>query len=134
MSNLAIIFHSGAYDRVNHGLSLALVSLTMGGRVKLFFTHLSLKYVVEKDASDPAFSEDDRYYKTRYNIFLKEGHIRSIRELLKECKKLGGEIFVCPTSMALLNVTREELIPEVDGTAGIARFLSETADFRILFI
>jgi|GEM_PF-577069 peroxiredoxin family protein len=138
-NNLAIIFHSGTYDRVNHGLSLALASLAMGNKVRMFFTHLSLKYLIKNESESDfmallTFSEDDEYYKTRFENFLREGHIHSIQELLKECKTLKGEIYVCAASMALLNITRDELIPEVDKTAGITTFLSEVNGFQILFI
>lgn len=45
MKNVSVIFHSGSYDRVHHGLSIALSALLMGGKAKLYFTHASLKYV-----------------------------------------------------------------------------------------
>lgn len=133
-NNIAIIFHSGAYDRINHGLSIALASLSMGAKVRMFFTHLSLKYLVKNRVVSLTLSEDDDYYKTRFENFLKEGHIHSVQKLLKDCKSLKGEIYVCVASMALLNITRDELISEVDRTAGITTFLSEVGDFNILFI
>ena len=131
---LAIIFHSGAYDRVNHGLSIALTNLIIGKDTKSFFTHSSLKYLVKEKEDVIEFIEGDEYYKERFKKFLSEKNIHSIRELIRDYKKLGGKIYVCPASMALLNITRAELIAEVDATMGLASFLSEAENCSLLFI
>lgn len=42
---LAIIFHSGSYDRISHGLSIALTALALGREVRLFFSYWALEYL-----------------------------------------------------------------------------------------
>ncbi len=129
-----IIFHSGAYDRVNHGLSIAVAALAMGYDVKMFFTHLSLFHLLKDERYVVDFSEKNEFYVKRYRKFLGEGHIQSIRSQIEDCKKLGGVIYVCPASMALLNISRDELIPEVNGSLGITAFLAEIEGFQTFFI
>ncbi len=131
---LGIIFHSGSCDRVNHGLSIAIGALAMGYDVKMFFTHFSLFHLSEDGDRDIRFSESDEFYEERFRKFIENGNIHTIRTLIQDCKRLGGHIYVCPASMALLNISREELIPEVDGSMGITAFLSETEGYRLIFI
>lgn len=49
---LAIIFHSGSYDRIHHGLSIALAALALGREVRLLFTYGALEYL-SRGASIP---------------------------------------------------------------------------------
>ncbi len=49
-------------------------------------------------------------------------------------KQLGGKLYTCPGSMALLNITREELIDEVDECMGLASFLIKTEKDQLLFV
>ncbi len=135
MKNVSIIFHSGFYDRVHHGLSIALSALLMGGKARLYFTHASLKYV-KKGAkpSENIVVEGDEHYAERYISNLKEGHIEELEEVIKYCKDVGAEIYVCPASMAMLNISRDELIDEVDEVIGLSDFINRSKDFDLIFI
>ena len=134
MKNLSIIFHSDSYDKVNHGLSIALSALLMGGKARLYFTHGALKYLKKKRNADMQIDEGDDYFKERYIKNVEEGHIERIEEMIKNCKEFGAEFFVCPASMALLNISRDELVDEVDKITGLASFIAESEDFDFIFI
>ncbi len=134
MKNLSIIFHSGSYDKVNHGLSIALSALLMGGKARLYFTHGALKYLKKKRDAGIQLDEEDDYYRERYIKNVEEGHIERIEEMIKNCKEIGAEFFVCPASMALLNISRDELVDEVDRVIGLASFIAESKDFDFVFI
>lgn len=60
--------------------------------------------------------------------------MKRISEFLSEAKELGATLYACISSMALLNITRDELIDEVDESTGIAIFLMETEEGQMLFI
>ncbi len=65
---------------------------------------------------------------------MEQGHIEPISKLFTMAKELGGKIYVCVSSMTLLNIARDELIDEVDESAGVPNFLMNTEDDQILFI
>lgn len=60
--------------------------------------------------------------------------MEQIAEFLKRAKRMGAEIYACAGSMASLNITRDELIDEVDASTGLANFLMEAEEDQILFI
>ncbi len=133
MKNISIIFHSGSYDRVNHGLSIALSTLLMGGKARLYFTHSSLKYL-KRGKKSITLPNEDEDYKERYMKSIENGHVERIEDMIKYCKEMGAEFFVCPTSMAILNISRDELIEEVDRAIGLASFISESEGSDLIFI
>ena len=131
---LAVIFHSGSFDRVYHGLSIALAALALGRETKFFFTYWALKYLKR---GKPLFFELDTEGRKQKGILekgIKKGHIQNILEIIAQAKKMGAKIYVCTNSMGLLNISRDEFIDEVDKSMGITTFLSETANSHILFI
>jgi peroxiredoxin family protein len=111
---LAIIFHSGSYDRIYNGLTVALSALALGRPVTVLFTYWSLEHV--RRDKPPSFSLDGETERHRGIIQknIKQGHLEKMSELLSQYKKLGGILYVCSGSMALLNVFRGSFIPEVD--------------------
>lgn len=136
-SGLGIIFHSGSYDRLHHGISIALAALALERRVKFLFTYWALEYVRRdvSSASEPRVDkkENSAHIQTiRENI--EKGHLESISDLIVRAKALGAEFYTCTASMSLLNIARDELIDEVDRPMGLTTFLDETAEDQILFI
>ena len=131
---LSIIFHSNSYDRVYHGLSIVLAALAMGREAKFFFTYWALRGL--KKDTYPLFKLDKEAedYRELLEKNIKKGHMLSVSELLTEAKKMGAKVYACTSSMGLLNISRDELIDEVDKSTGITTFLSETKDDQILFI
>lgn len=130
----AIIFHSGSFDRLYHGFSLSLAALSLGRKVKLFFTYWALLYLKRE-----GFVEFDIYGETeRYKEILKKnlekGNLLKIHELIQQVKAMGGEFYVCTHSMGILNIVRTELIDEVDKSMGLTTWLTETKDYQIIFI
>jgi len=131
---LAIIFHSGSYDRLYHGLSLALAASALGREVKCFFTYWALEYLKRER---PSLFELDQEAEAHLQILeenVKRGHLPKISEHLAEAKTLGARLYVCTNSMALLNISRDELIEEVDKSMGLTTFLTETRGDQVLFI
>ncbi len=57
-------------------------------------------------------------------------------ELLKMCRQMGNvKIYACSTTMEIMGVKKEDLIPEVDDIVGAASFLSIALDSDVqLFI
>lgn len=161
MPGLGIIFHSGSYDRVHHGLSLALAAGAIGGPVKLFFTYWALEWLKKNNPSsfapwlspgaskgpgpaklllseaDPPAPRLDSEALERGALIarnIKGGHLRAVSELLSDGKTLGIKVYVCTNSMGILNIARDELVGEVDKSMGITGFMMEVAGYQLLFI
>ncbi|MGD9039845.1 MAG: DsrE/DsrF/DrsH-like family protein [Desulfobacteraceae bacterium] len=131
---LGIVFHSGSYDRLLHGMSIAQAASAFGRKVMLFFTYWSLEYL-KRDA--PSSAEDSQGDSAHFQLIsknIREGHLESLSELFSEARALGAEFYTCSNSMSLLNISRGELIEEVDRPMGLTTFLSKTAEYQILFI
>lgn len=133
-TGLAIIFHSGSYDRIYHGLSIALAALALGREVKFFFTYWALEYLRKERTPSLKLETKAKRQEEILKKNLKQGHIQKISELINQAKSMGAKFYACTNSMGLLNISRDELIDEVDKTMGITTFLTETANDQILFI
>lgn len=134
---LGIIFHSGAYDRLHHGLSIALAALALGRRVRFLFTYWALECLKRDGPSaleDVVDKEEDSAHIQTIQENIKKGHLENISELIVRTKALGAEFYTCTNSMSLLNIDQDELIDQVDRPMGLTTFLDEAAGDQILFI
>lgn len=131
---LAIIFHSGSFDRLYHGLSIALSALALGREVRLFFTYWALEYLKKEKTVAIKLDGDGQAHRELLDKNIKAGHMLKTPELFSQTKAMGAKFYACTNSMGLLNIARSELIDEVDKSMGITTFLTETVDYQILFI
>lgn len=131
---LAIVLHSGSFDRLYHSFSIALAALALGREVKFFVTYWALEYFRKKD---PAIFNLDQEGEAHIHILennMTKGHIKKFPEFLAEAKAMGARFFACTASMGMLNIARYELADEVDMSMGITTFLTETTNDQLLFI
>lgn len=131
---LGIIFHSGFYDRLHHGISIALAALALNRDVKLFFTYRALEYLKKKEAPVLKLDKEVKEYKDIIEKNIERGHLQKVSDLITQMNVMGAKLYACTSSMALLNISRSELIKEVNKSIGITKFLTETASDQILFI
>ncbi|MFQ5952145.1 MAG: DsrE/DsrF/DrsH-like family protein [Candidatus Omnitrophota bacterium] len=131
---LGIVFHSGSYDRLYHGISIALAALALGREVRLFFTYWALEYIKKGGSSFFVLDKEGETHREVLERNINKGHMQKIPELLAEAKKMGAKFYACTNSMGLLNIVRDELVDEVDKSMGITTFLTETTGDQILFI
>lgn len=129
---LGIIFHSDSYDRVCHGLSIALAGLALGREVKLFFSYDSLRYL----GKDTLLHSDGNkeIEKDNGGDSVEKENAHKIRGLIVQVKAMGAECHLCSGSMKRLNITRNEIMEEVDNIIGITAFLTGTVNYQLLFI
>jgi peroxiredoxin family protein len=131
---LGIIFHSGSYDRICNGFHIAMTSLAMGRKVKIFFTFWSLRYL--KKGKTPQYELDceAERYKNLLEKHIEKGHLQDVSKLITLTKSIGGKLYVCTNSIELFEMTQDELIDEVDRSMGLVTFLNKVEDYQILFI
>ena len=131
---LGIIFHSGAYDRIYHGFSIALAALALGRDVRLFFSYWALEYLKKKGPPVFELESGSKMHKEIIEKNMKKGHLQKISDHVAQVKQMGAKVYACTNSMGILNIARDELIAEVDKAMGLTTFLTETKDHQILFV
>ncbi len=106
----------------------------MGGKAKLYFTHGSLIYLKRKKDKSITLLEEDEDCRGGYIKSVENGHVEMMEETIKHCKEVGAEFFVCPASMAILNISKNGMIAEVDRVVGLASFISESEENDLIFV
>ncbi|MBN2334994.1 DsrE/DsrF/DrsH-like family protein [Candidatus Bathyarchaeota archaeon] len=133
---MAIIVHSGTLDKLYPVFMLASTGGSMDMDVHLFFTFWGLD-ALKKGGLDKAklpgiMSLGTGMMKGK----IKSVSVPSLPELLEMCNMTENvTIYACSTTMAMMDVKKEELIPEVDEIVGAASFLAIAMDADVqLFI
>ena len=135
-TKMAIIVHSGTLDKLYPVFMLASTGGSMDVDVHLFFTFWGLN-AVKKEGLESAklpgiMSLGTGIMKGK----IKKIGVPSLPQLLEMTKMTEKvTIYACSTTMELMDVPKEELIPEVDEIVGAASFLSIAMDADVqLFI
>jgi peroxiredoxin family protein len=126
MEKLALIINSASYDRVEHALTIATMSATLGKEVHVLFTYSGLLRL-KKGFTDKIGEETEAWIRETVKAGIKKGSMRKISELLTELQRFGGKIYACPAAMAFHGVAKDELIDEVDKVCGLTTFVEEYA-------
>ncbi len=119
---MAIILHSGAYDRVSYALSMARVTLAMGCQVHILLTYEALRRFTRGHLNNMA-GETPAVLRERIERGMASGGIQPLEQELAGAKKLGLKVYACANAMANLNISRDELAEQVDGVVGLASFM-----------
>lgn len=119
---IAIILHSGSYDRASYALSLATVGLAIGMEAHMLLTYGGLRRFVKGHLEDME-EETESHIKGFIAKGLASGGIQSIEYQLSDARKLGLKIYACANAMATMNIIRRELREEVDEVMGLVTFL-----------
>ena len=70
-----------------------------------------------------------------FSKMMRDKNVASVEELRQTCIDLDVRILACKMSMDVLEISRDDLIPEVEDIVGVATFVKHAADSRIqLFI
>ena len=133
---MAIIVHSGSLDKLYPVFMLSSTGAAMDVEIHLFFTFwglMALKKGGLESAGLPGFmTMDTGMMKGK----IKDAKVPPLTEMLKMCRQMGNvKIYACSTSMEIMGVKKEDLIPEVDEIVGAATFLAIALDSDVqLFI
>ncbi len=126
---MAFVVHSGSLDKLYPVFMLASTGGAMDAEVHLFFTFWGLD-AVKKGGLDKAklpgiMSIGTGMMKGK----IKSVGVPSLPALLAMCRETENvKIYACSTSMELMDVKKEDLIPEVDEIVGAATFLDIAMD------
>jgi len=133
---MAIIVHSGTMDKLYPVFMLASAGGAMDVEADLFFTFWGLDALKKGGLDNAKLPGVMRVGTGMMKGRIKDANVPSLSALLEMCNELGTiKIYACSTTMELMKVKEEELIPEVDDIVGAAAFLDLAMDADIqLFI
>jgi peroxiredoxin family protein len=157
MDKTTLIVFSDDLDKILAAFNIATGSAAMGMEVTMFFTFWGLN-VIRKDKPSKRSSNwmkrlmgllnsggADRLKLSKFHMMgigtgmmralMKKSNMPAIKEMISLSKKLGVKIVACNTSMEIMGVHKEDLIPEVDIIAGVATYLENAKESKVnLFI
>lgn len=118
---VAIILHSGAYDRVSYALCMALAALASGMEVNMLLTCEGLKRFSKGHLTEIG-DETPLNMHPIVQQGLEIGSIQPLDEQLADARQLGLKVYACPNAMATFKIPKRDLI-EVDDVMGLVTFL-----------
>jgi len=126
---MAIVAHSGTMDKLIPVLSLASIAATMDVETHIFFTFWGLNALKKGGLEDAKLPGIMRIGTGMMKDKMKKVGFPNLQKLLEMCKESGNvNIYACSTTMELMNIKKEELIPEVDNIVGAATFMDIALD------
>ena len=119
---VTIILHSADYDRVSHALSLAVANLAVGREAHVLLTYGGLRRFTRGHLEDLG-EETPAAMRNILKQGIKSGNVVSLTAQVADAKRLGLRLYACAGPLAVLNIAREELLPEVDEVTGLVAFM-----------
>ena len=150
-----IIVFSGDMDKVFAAFIIATGAAAAGMDTTLFFTFWGLKAIQKGNRTGKGFMGKmlgllnrggiNRLGPSKFNFggagrwmfkkMMADKGVTSLQDLRDTAIDLGVHIIACNMSMGVMEITREDLIDQVEQVAGVAKFVQEAAGSAIqLFI
>ncbi len=128
----AYVVHSGTLDKLYPVFMLASTGGAMDAEVHLFFTFWGLDAVKKGGLNKAKLPGIMSLGTGMMKGKIKNVGVPSLVELMKMCRDTGNvKIYACSTTMAMMDVKKEELIDEVDEIVGAATFLDLAMDAQV---
>ena len=123
-SKVAVFLHSGDYDRVHQGLSIAAAAVASGRPVELYLFWWALERFLRGALDEPDLGPEREAVADR----MEARRVPTCRELLRHVRDSGlGSVHACTGSLAALGADPQRPLPEVDGWVGWSAILQRTA-------
>ena len=155
--SLTIVVFSGDLDKLLAAFIIATGAAASGKQVNIFFTFWGLKLLQQTKKKPKGLHWIQKMFGfmvkpgtekrsiSKLNMagmgsmmlkkLMKRSKIPSLKEMVDTAKTLGVKFTACTTSMNVMGVTKESLIPEVYNIAGVASFLADAENSSVtLFI
>ena len=148
---LSIILSKGTLDMAYPAFMLANAGAAMGMEVHVFFTFWGMGVVNRKKEANLKVAPVANPGLPMPNILgmipgmtamttrMMKGKIRDLKiptipEMVKTAQEMGVHLHACSTTMEMLGVKKEDLIPEVEDIVGAATFLELSEGGQTIFI
>ena len=151
----SIVVFSGDMDKVMGAFIIATTSAAMGMESSMFFTFWGLQALKKNkvrtgkglfgkmlgfmfhdiDGIGPSKMNFGGMGRWMFHKMMDEKGVASLDTLLQTLIDLDVHLLACKMSMDVMEIAREDLIDEVEGVVGVAKFVKEAAGSSIqLFI
>jgi len=124
LGGVAVFLHSGRYDEIHQGLSIAAAAAASGRKTQIFFFWWALERLAENRlVPDQAeLSSWPRSVAER----LEDGRFPTAAALLETARSAGARVYACTGSLAIVGRRPDQLEGKVDGYLGWASILDAT--------
>ncbi len=122
--SMAIIVHSGTLDKLMPVFMLASTAAAMDTKVHLFFTFWGLSAIKKGGFDKAKLPGMMRIATGMIKGRMAKAKVPTLTQMLQMCKETGNvKLYACSTTMEIMHVKKEDLIPEVDDIVGAATFM-----------
>ena len=145
MKKVLIICSKGSLDMAFPPFMIATSAVAMGMEAHLFFTFWGMDIITKKKSNKLKLAPVGNPSLPMPNIFgiipgmtamatrmikgkMKKNKMPSIQELIKMAKDGGVKFHACTPTMGLMDLMKDDLIPEVDDEIGAATMLDIAKD------
>lgn len=133
---LSMIVSKGSLDMAYPAFMLASAGAAMGMEVHLFFTFWGMAVINKNQEANLQVGPDASPGMT--TTMVKDAAARlkmpTIPEMVAGAHEMGVHLHACSTTMEMMGVKKEDLIPEVEDIVGASTFLQLSENGQTLFI
>ena len=131
---LAIVMFSGQAEKFIPLAVLTQTAANLGVPVRIFVTGFALPYFT-KSKPEPRFSKEFEDMVPKLVEGMKKMNLPSWYDILKQAKESGDvKVYVCSLMAEVMGLKKEDLDPIVDDVVGATFFMTETAEYQVIFI
>lgn len=154
---VTLVVFSGELDKALAAFNIATTSAAMGMDVTMFFTFWGMNIIKKNEGP----LESSGWMEKLFNMMNRGGSKRlplskfhmlgvgtwmmkklmqkrrmpSLEQMIQTAHSLGVKMYACNTTLGLMNITEDTLIPEVEKVCGAATYVGEAGESKIsLFI
>jgi peroxiredoxin family protein len=133
---VAMVVHSGTLDLAYPPLMIASAAGASDMQVDIFFTFWGLSLLKKKGFKKAKLPGIMRPFTPMMRWKIRKTGIANLPDLLKMTLETENvRLYACTATMGLMNVKKEQLIPEVEGFMGAAGFIDIASECDVqLFI
>ncbi len=126
-NRLVIFLHSGEYDRMHQGLSVAACGAALGRPVEIYFFWWALDRLIRGELDLPSALGSGARGEELAEEFAARG-APTLRQLLEAARSTGcTRLLACSGSLAILGHSPRAIVDKVDELIGWAGILDRTA-------
>jgi len=147
---VTLILFSGDLDKMLAGFIIATGAAASGMQVNMFFTFWGLKLLQKVNARTKGLnwmrkmfgfmvkSGPSKRPLSKFNMMglgatmmrqiMKKSNMPDLKTMINMARQMGVKLTACSTSMGVLGIKKESLIPEVTNVAGVASFLTDAKE------
>ncbi|MCU0852613.1 MAG: DsrE/DsrF/DrsH-like family protein [Thermoplasmata archaeon] len=120
MAKICMVVSEGTFDKAYMPLIMANTAAASGDEVHIFYSFFGTKLVTKK--ANPKLPGMFRLFTGMFQKKMKAVGIGNYMETFKQAQELGVNFYACSTTMDLMGVKKEDLLPNVK-VLGAAAFL-----------